>query len=416
MQKRKYQNWLQGYVNYTRYSESPDAYHFWTGVATIAGALRRKVWIDQRQFQWTPNFYVILVGPPGVAAKSTSIRSGLSLLEKVEGVFFGPQSMTWQALTEALQNAQEVVEIPGQPEAEVMSCLTIGVSELGTFLRADDGELVDVLVSMWDGQKEVWRRQTRTQGSTVIHNPWLNIIGCTTPAWLKDNFPEVFIGGGLTSRILFVYADRKRQLVAYPGDLIPASEFQQEADNLVSDLRRIAEMRGEYVLHPDAKRWGVQWYEHHWTRARSPHLQSDRFDGYNARKQTHIHKTAMVLAAAKRDQLILLEEDLIEAELVVSSLEENMLQVFASIGVAAEAKKNTEIVALVKNTKGGMPLQTLWRMCFTTMTGKDFQDAIQDAKQAGYIRIEDRTPAGGDKEKWVLYTGPDDLVRPSGRS
>lgn len=416
MQKRKYDNWLKGYVQYTRYSESPDAYHFWTAVSTIAGALRRKVWIDQRQFQWTPNFYIILVGPPGVAAKSTSIRSGLSILEKVDGVFFGPQSMTWQALTEALQNAQEVVEIPGLPEAEVMSCLSIGVSELGTFLRADDGELVDVLVSMWDGQKEVWRRQTRTQGSTVIHNAWLNIIGCTTPAWLKDNFPEVFIGGGLTSRILFIYADRKRQLVAYPGDLIPAAEYQQEAENLLADLRRIGDMRGEYLLHPDAKRWGMEWYERHWTGNRSVHLQSDRFDGYYARKQTHIHKTAMVIAAAKRDQLVILEEDLSEADAVVSALEENMLQVFASIGVSAEAKKNVEIVQLVKNSKGGISLETLWRMCFTTMTGKDFQDALQSAKEAGYIRIAAQSSEDPPRpEKWVLYTGPADLVSPTRR-
>lgn len=407
---RYYPNWLQAYVQHTRYSESPDSYHFWTGVATIAGALRRKVWIDQRQFQWTPNFYIILVGPPGVAAKSTSIRSGLSILERIEGVFFGPQSMTWQALTEALMNAQEVVEVPGLPEAEVMSCLTIGVSELGTFLRADDGELVDVLVSMWDGQKEVWRRQTRTQGSTVIHNAWLNIIGCTTPAWLKDNFPEVFIGGGLTSRILFVYADRKRQLVAYPGDLIPAAEYQQEAEFLYHDLKQIASMRGEYQLHPDAKRWGIQWYERHWTRDRPPHLQSDRFDGYYARKQTHVHKTAMVIAASKRNELILLEEDLIEADAVVSALEENMLKVFASIGVSPEAKKSTEIVSLVKSSKTGIPYQTLWRMCFTTMTGKEFQDALTDGIKAGYLKLENAASGDDPKQKNVLYVGPSDLV------
>lgn len=411
MRKRFYDNWLKGYVHHTRYSESPDAYHFWTGVATVAGALRRKVWIDQRQFQWTPNFYIILVGPPGVAAKSTSIRSGLSILEKVEGVNFGPQSMTWQALTEALQNAQEIVEVPNQLEAEVMSCLTIGISELGTFLRADDGELVDVLVSMWDGQKEVWRRQTRTQGSTIIHNAWLNIIGCTTPAWLKDNFPEVFIGGGLTSRILFVYADRKRQLVAYPGDLIPAAEYQLESEHLAEDLKRISQLRGEYILHPDAKRWGVQWYERHWTRDKPPHLQSDRFDGYYARKQTHIHKTAIVLAASKRDQLVILEEDLIEADAVVSSLEENMLQVFASIGVSPEAKKNTEIIQLVKSHKEGVPYQTLWRMCFTTMTGKDFQEALLDGQKAGYLNIaKDHINAAGEKEPTIFYIGPADLV------
>ena len=413
MPKRYYENWLKAYVNYTRYSESPDAYHFWTGISTIAGALQRKVWIDQRQFQWTPNFYIILVGPPGVAAKSTSIRSGLSILEKCEGVHFGPQSMTWQALTEALMNAQALIDLPNMLEPEIMSCLTIGVSELGTFLRADDGELIDFLVSIWDGQKEVWRRSTKTQGHTIIHNAWLNIIGCTTPAWLKDNFPEVFIGGGLTSRILFVYADKKRHLVAYPGDFIPAEEYKNEAELLLSDLKQIGELKGEYILHPEAKKWGTEWYEKHWTQEKALHLQSSRFDGYYSRKQTHIHKTAIVIAAAKRDKLIILAEDLIEADLVVSSLEANMAQVFASIGVATEAKKNSEVVALVKSSKTGIPYQTLWRMCFNTMTGKDFQEALVDGTKAGYLKFENRT-TDGIVEKYITYTGPPDIVENAG--
>ncbi|KKK66944.1 hypothetical protein LCGC14_2958990, partial [marine sediment metagenome] len=85
MAKRNYDNWLSGYAEYTKHSESPDLFHFWTGVFTIAGALRRQVWIDQRYFQWTPNFYIVLVGPAGIAAKSTSLRLGTSLLRRVEG-------------------------------------------------------------------------------------------------------------------------------------------------------------------------------------------------------------------------------------------------------------------------------------------------------------------------------------------
>ena len=137
---RHFANWLQGYIDYTKASESPTPFHFWTGVATIAGALRRRVWIDERHFQWTPNFYIVLVGPPGVAAKSTSIRSGMKFLERLK-IPFGPQSMTWQALTKALEEAISginYVDRDGLEQRVVMSCLTIPVSELGTFLRMDD--------------------------------------------------------------------------------------------------------------------------------------------------------------------------------------------------------------------------------------------------------------------------------------
>lgn len=409
---RIYSNWLKAYVNHTRYSESPDAFHFWTGVATIAGALERKVWIDQLHFQWTPNFYIVLVGPPGVAAKSTSIRAGLSILEKVPGVFFGPSSSTWQALTEALQNAQKGVTIQGLEEPEIMSCLTIGVSELGTFLRPDDKEFVDILTAMWDGQKEVWRRQTKTQGETVIHNAWLNIIGCTTPAWLKSNFPDVLIGGGLTSRMVFVFADTKRQFVAYPAKHVPPAAYRQESEYLLQDLLQISQLAGEYRLTPEAEAWGEEWYELHWTSARNNHMASERFAGYYARKQTHLHKLAMVIAAAQRDNLTIERSDLEEANALITDLEVDMQHVFSSIGVSQAAKVSTEILALIRNHRE-ISLQDLWKLCFNTTAHKEFAEGVKAAVDAGYVKVFKGPIVDGKATQVLQYAGPRPLTSPS---
>lgn len=384
---RAYDNWLKAYINHTRFSESPDAFHLWTGVSVIAGALRRRVWIDQRHFQWTPNFYIVLVGPPGVAAKSTTMRTGLSLLERVEGIYFGPQSMTWQALTESLSKAKETVEFPDNHAAQVMSCVTVAASELGTFLRPEDDELVEVLISMWDGQKEVWRRSTKTQGDTSIENPWLNVIACTTPAWLRANFPDVMIGGGLTSRIMFIYADRKRQLVAYPADLITSSEFTKEENYLIHDLQQIAEIRGEMRLTPDAKNWGQHWYEQHWGHANSSHLSSERYAGYFARKQTHLHKLAMVVSAARNNDLWITLEDMVTANALVTSIERDMEKVFTSIGVNQQAQRSGEVLRFIEAV-GRIDYQELWRKCFPIMSPKEFAESISAVVQAGYVKVE----------------------------
>lgn len=386
---RVYSNWIQAYCAHTRFSESPDSYHFWTAVATVAGTLRRRVWIDQRQFQWTPNFYIILVGPPGVAAKSTSLRIGLNLLEKVPGVHMGPQSATWQAIGEALLNAQEGVHCGG-PEPEIMSCLNFGVAELGTFLRPDNKEFVDCLIAWWDGQKEVWRRETKTQGKIEIHNPWINLIACTTPSWLRENFPEAMIGGGLTSRMVFVYAEAKRQLVAYPSLLIDSGSYKKEEEQLFHDLLEIAKLAGEYQLSPEALKWGQAWYEKHWTSARTSHMASDRFAGYFARKQTHLHKLAMVLAASKRNTMVITAEDLSEANELVTNLEVDMQHVFSSIGMSAGARISNEILALVRNNKVIM-LGDLWRQCMATMAQKDFNEALSGLVSAGFIKVKQLT-------------------------
>ncbi len=389
---RHFSNWLKAYFAYTIDSESPDDFHFWTGVATIAGALRRRVWLDMRKFQWTPNFYIILVGPPGIATKSTSVRTGMKLLGQVEGIHFGPPSMTWQALTDSLVDAVEhlkIVKPDGSEEFIPMSCLTIPVSELGTFLKIDDVVLVDVLVDLWDGQLTKWGHKTRTGGIAEITNPWLNVIGCTTPSWLKTHFPDHLIGGGLTSRIVFIYGDTKRKLIPYPDEVMPDEEYRSIEARLVEDLKEIASLSGGYSLTADARRWGHHWYEAHWTEPRPLHMASDRYAGYLARKQTHIHKLGIVLAAARNNDLVIDLEHLDEAEKILSIAEAHMMKVFESIGIVMEAKHMKELVAYVK-AHGWLTADQLWRCVMNLMPQKEFEEAVKAAVRGGLLKIETR--------------------------
>lgn len=383
MPERNYKNWLQAYMNYTQHSEAPELFHFWTAVSMIGGALRRQVWIEERTFQWTPNFYIVLVAPAGVATKSTTVRIGTKLLEQVEGVNFGPQSMTWQALTQSLAKAKQDVPF-GEAKFLPMSCITCAIMELGTFLKPDDGELIDVLVSLWDGQLETWRKETKTQGKDEIVNPWVNVIGCTTPAWLRANMPETMIGGGLTSRILFVYGDKKRHYIPYPGLVITEKDYLDTQQLLVQDLQKIGQLKGEYELTQEAIAWGSVWYENHWNIV-PEHLASERFEGYRARKQTHVHKVAIVLAAARSDELIIEEQDLVNAYNLVTGTEADMLRVFESIGLQSSAQRHNEVLAYVR-AYGKIDDKTLWNLCLRIMERKQYDEALEGLVLAGQIQ------------------------------
>lgn len=388
---RKHKNWLKSYMHFTRASESPDAFHFWTGVGTVAGALRRRVWLDMRHFQWTPNFYIILVGPPGVANKSTTIRIGTSLLEKVDGIHFGPQSMTWQSLTQTLEQSVEYVKYidsSGVEQLQAMSPVTCAIPELGTFLKMDDHALVDVLIAMWDGQIETWGHKTKTSGNIEIKNPWLNLLACTTPSWLEQHFPTSMIGGGLTSRIMFIYGDKKRHLVAYPDEQILEADYNSQKADLIEDLKRIALLSGAYMFTADARRWGIDWYEKLWTR-RPSDMASDRYSGYISRKQTHMHKLAMVLAAAQRDKLLIERDDLVEADALLTTIEPDMIKVFESVGVVDESKHVASIVAHVRAYQWIEPAP-LFNLLRNNMTERDFKNALRIAIEQNLLVIEAR--------------------------
>lgn len=393
---RNFDNWVTAYVKHRSNSESPDSFHFWTAIATVAGALRRRVWRNELSFQWTPNFYIVLVGPPGVVSKSTTIRGGLSLLERVPGIRFGPQSATWQALFEALQQSEEGVDIDG--EVHIMSCLTCAVSELGTFLRTDDQEFVSQLIDMWDGQLSTFSRRTRMDGELKARNPWLNVVACTTPSWLSDNCDLSMINGGLFSRIMFVYGDRKRRLVAYPSrDVIPKGYYEEEA-RLVEDLTEIAELKGSYNLTEGAFDWGDAWYRD-LHENRPDHLKSEQFGGYVARKQGHLHKLAMVLAASKRSELIITETELAEADYYLSLIEGDMAKVFAGIGQSSAGKQSSHLLSIVRSM-APVDYQLLWRHASVSMSLREYTEAFKGLIEAGHIQV---SPQSG--RNIVTYLG-----------
>ena len=144
---RNFPDWLGAFCEYASYGEAPRRMYFWTGVSVVAGALRRKVWVDQAYFKWYPNFYIILVAPPGIVSKSTTAGIGMNLLRQVPGIRFGPDVVTWQALVTSFAEAAETYESGGL--LHVMSPITIESSEFGNLLkigRASCRERVYVLV------------------------------------------------------------------------------------------------------------------------------------------------------------------------------------------------------------------------------------------------------------------------------
>lgn len=306
----------------------------------------------------------------------------MRLLREVEGVHFGPNSLTWQGLTLALEEARDHVQL-AEDIFQPMSCLTCALSELGTFLKPKDTDLIDLLVDLWDGQITPWRHKTRTTGEATIQNPWMNIIGCTTPAWLRGNFPTYIIEGGLTSRIVFVFADQKRQFVPYPADTIDAAKFNSHSQRLIDDLRQIGELVGEYELTKEAKAWGGEWYRSHW-KTRPATMISERFGGYLARKQTHIHKLALILAASKRNELYISHEDLAEANNIVTPLEAHLMKVFQVVGAHDSSRLSGEILAHIR-AYGEISLQKLTQIFLGQADARSIDQILVGLQQAGYI-------------------------------
>lgn len=375
-------DWLKSFVEYTSYGETPPKIMFWVGVCTIAGALRRKVWIDEDIFQWSPNFYLLIVGPPGAIKKSTSISQGIRLLKKVEGIDFGPQMITWQQLITHMAGSRVEWNINGTPFE--MSAVTISLSEFGSFFDPKNRELVDALTDMWDGKLETVRKETKTNGSDEIVNPWINIMACTTPEWIAQNFPKSLISSGFGSRPILLYADKPLRDVAYPSRSMPVCGTRRGQEfALVERLREIAAYAGEFKLTEPAYKWGENWYAEYRKQQRAQGRTVE--SGFWERKQTHLHKLAMVLSASKSKFPTIDVDDMIEADYHIQQLSEDVAQVYGFIGQTETSKIATDLVSIIEKV-GPMEKKELYRRYFFRSMGSgDFDAALNSAKASGLI-------------------------------
>jgi hypothetical protein len=206
--------------------------------------------------------------------------------------------------------------------------------------------------------------------------------------------PAATVGGGFTSRCIFVYTEKKEKFVAYPADFVPRG-VEELRQKLVADLEHISlNLCGEYTLSKDAKAWGEEWYRRLWT-TKNDHLSfNDQGSGYKARKQTHTHKLAMVLAAAQRDTLVIEQEDLELADTLLTDVERDMAKVFSRIGRTEESINAEKFIEYIREQGGTLSLEDAYKYVYVYFPdARDFEGIMAGAVRSGQIRLTQR----GDK-------------------
>lgn len=376
-------NWIESYLEFTQHTEAPEKFHRWTAISTIAGALRRKVWIDEGFYQYVPNFYIVFVAEPGIVSKSTTVSIGMNLLRKVPGINFGPSAGTWQALVKRLADSTEQYPMP-DGDFFPMSCLTLEVSELGNLVDPRNREMLDAFVALYDGQKGVWEKITKTSTSEAIENAWVNLIGCTTPAWVAENCSDYFSGGGFASRILFIYASKKRNIVAFPSRHIPG-DFNLRRKALIHDLELcIARLAGEYKLTEEAYVWAEAWYEDHCENG-FKNLPFERLKVYLARKQAHILRLSIVLTASKTNDCMIQKDTVIQATEHVTELEEDMPQVFGELNKESDMTVAADVLDFLRS-KGRMKTNLLYREFMKIISYDTFKKVMTSLIFSGLVQ------------------------------
>jgi hypothetical protein len=203
------------------------------------------------------------------------------------------------------------------------------------------------------------------------------------------------IGGGLTSRMIFVFEHKRGKIVALPW-LTPADHSLRE--KLVRDLERISYMSGNFVVDDTFIEIWVPWYE---AQDDNPPFNDDRFSGYLERRAMHALKLSIILNASRTDEMLVSRQDLERAIAILESTELKMPCAFSGVGKLAYADAMNKIMTEIAVRKETSFKELLQRFYYDidkfTLT-----KIIESLETMGYVKsvIKGNKPV-------IIYTRTD---------
>jgi hypothetical protein len=397
---RELKDWLESYLDYTENSESPISYHTWCGLSVIAGALQRKVYL-----RWGlgrviyPNVYAVLVGASGRTRKGVAIGIAKDFLKNIPSVTVVPESSSGrQAMILAMKRALTNFQDPSDNKIKFHSSVTAFSEELSVFLGQGDIAYLSNLTDWYDS-KDDWEYETVGRGKDTLQGLCLNLMGGTAPDWIQSMIPQEALGGGFTSRIIFIVEEVKRKIIP---KYVVTPEEERLKELLQRDIERISQLAGEITFTPEAEQLYIDWYIEQDTAlsAGKPVITDPRFAGYCERRATHIQKLMILCSASRGDDLKISGDDFRRALHLLTEVEKNMPKTFGGLGKSKMSDQSDAVINFIKKvgiTTRKILMQKFYRD-IDPMTLANVEALMQ---QMGVVKIK-LLPEQSDKQyTWI---------------
>lgn len=405
--KEKYGvDWLEGYLRYTEDTEPARIFQKWTGLSVIAAALRKKVSLSLGRIRVYPNLYIVFVAEPGVARKSRAIDFGLELVNEIPEIKTCADATTREALIQDLELCK-VEELMHDGSIFHHSSLSVISREFESFLgqKKENTKMLVLLTDLFDSQELPWKYRTKNSGDNIVPSIYLNLLAATTPESISSCLPSTAVGGGLTSRIMFVWAERKYKKKAFP-------ELTEEVKNmkmdLIHDLYQISRIVGRYEMTPSCKAFWQDWYDTYDENSPSRMCKDPSFTSWYSRKPTYVLKLSMIAAASESSDLNVTEHHIHRSISFIEEIERDMGHVFKAMGKSTVTVE-VELVSTLIRTRRVISEKDLLSLTWRDLDKVKFDNVIATVIAKGDAVRTFQGPHGEKGDIW--YWKPDYLEK-----
>jgi len=385
---RNFDDWLAGYREFTEETESAPILHKWVSLSTIASVLRRKVWLKVGRLKIYPNMYVVLVAEPGVARKTQAINYAVPIVREISGVRLSADAITKEALTQDIAEARDASILPNGDVMEHCS-ISIVSKEFESFLgqKKENTKMLVLLTDLFDAPDK-WDYRTKNSGQDATVAVCINLLAATTPDSIASSLPTQAIGGGLTSRIMFVWAAGKTKKVTAPP--VPDAKLKLA---IIQDLAAISRLSGEYEMSAECFRKWDAWYNAYEEEDPQRIAPDKCFRGWYSRKPLYLQKLALIHTAATTDSNII-EWSAFEAALEdVLEVESYMGRTFSAVG-RSEVSPDVDAVMREIQSRKVISEKKLLQLVWRDIDAKKFDNVIETILRTGKVLRKFQGPEG----------------------
>jgi hypothetical protein len=266
---------ITDFVNTGRGMESPTLFFVWNSLWLLSTILKREAWLQWYPNKLWPNLYVLLVAPPALCRKSSSMVIANELLRAlpqclpstVEAYAKTSQVITGKTTPEGLLNSlapDQKVFLSQKNGSQSMitvdkgSQIALSISELAVFLGKQqyNSGMVTLLTDLFDC-KDKDSEITRGNGLKPLKDIYITLFGAITPDGMKSSIPEEAFGGGFMSRVVIAYQDTPTKIYPIPKP-VPGYPVWQDLTFRLAWIAKHA--KGEYYLTSEAEDYYARWY------------------------------------------------------------------------------------------------------------------------------------------------------------
>jgi len=383
MPRRLTKPWLEVYRDFTSDTENPTSYNEWCGISAISTTLKRNVCTYFHTIQYFPNQYIVLVGPPGLG-KGNSMRPAIQLVKEAGTANHLSDRVTAERMIEKITAGfshtvvQNAGGIPGALSIKEHSACIIA-KELAIFLGSSEW-MLPLLCTMWDSNE--FEYETKHKGNYVAKDISISMLGACVPDYIRNITREAnaSVSGGFSARCVFVYANKKSQLIP-AGWGKPNGYHAKTSDDLIEDLRHISTIKGDIELDSTAKQtWDLMYNKY----GDSKDFETDAFAYFRSRIPSHILKTAISISMSENDDLIITDNQLQKAIRMVEQVLGTVDVTFKTVG-ASPQNINIENVKTFIAQKGTTDEKEILKYMHRDMTTAQLTEILLVLEKIGYM-------------------------------